>query len=179
MSANAALTARPKEQDKETSSEVKLPFSYLYKVSGWLSPNVKRWLGGNADVAPVIDSVQEQVIDVTSTGGISLDPSDFLELLYTFRDGMNVRAFLDRYPFLVSLLLEASPKINKYFPDKELALQVIIDPEAEKDKQLMVLIIETSSPDDVYEQLERFDNEWWIGAVNRAKGKLCIDVEFV
>lgn len=179
MHANAALTVRTKETDKITSSETKFPYDYLYKVSGWLSPKVKVWVSGNADTVPVIDTMQEQVIDVTSTVGISLNQSNLLERLYTFRDGVSVRASLARYPFLISLLLEASPRISKHFPGKEICLQVIADPEVAEDEQLMVLVIETSSPEEVYDRLERFDNEWWIGAVDRAKGKLCIDVEFV
>jgi hypothetical protein len=43
----------------------------------------------------------------------------------------------------------------------------------------MAIIVETSSPDEAFCRLERFDSEWWISAVGRAKGKLCINVEFV
>ena len=179
MHANAALTARTKEPDKITSSEVKLPYSYLYKVSGWLSPKVKRWLGGNADAVPVLDGIQEQVIDVTSSGIISLSGSDFLERLYTFRDGVNVRAFLVRYPFLISLLLEANPHLRRHFPEQRIFLEVISDPETIDSSQLVALIVETPSPDEAFDKLERFDKEWWISAVGRAKGKLCINVEFV
>jgi hypothetical protein len=179
LDTNAALTFRPKEIDEITSSEIKNPYAYLYKVTGWLSPKVKRWISGNADTAPVIDTAREQVIDVTSTVGIPLDLSDFLEQLYTFRDGATVRAFLARYPFLISLLLEASLKISSFFPEREASLQIITDPEAAADEQLMVIIIETSSPEEVYDRLERLDSEWWIGAVDRAKGRLCINVEFV
>lgn len=179
MYANAALTSLIKETGEITSAEIKLHYSSLSKVSGWLPPKVRRWLSRNTDDMAVIDTVQEQVIDITSTVSVSLPKSDFLEQVYSVRDSVNVRAFLVRYPFLISLLLEARPKISKYFPGKDVSLRVVADPEVTEDEQLMVLVIETSSPDEVYGRLERFDNDWWVGAVDRAEGKLCIDVEFV
>lgn len=179
MHANAALTGWTKETDKITSSEINFPYNYLYKVSGWLSPRVKVWFSGNVDTSPAIEAMQEQVIDVTSTTiGISLNQSGVLEQLYTFRDPAIVHLFLHQHPHLISLLLEAISHIRKYFPDQQTFLEVISNPEAVS-SQLVAIIVETSSPDEAFERLERFDNEWWISAVGRAKGKLCVNVEFV
>lgn len=40
-----------------------------------------------------------------------------LEQLYTFRGRTEVLQFLEQYPFLVSVLLEAPEKIRHYFLD--------------------------------------------------------------
>jgi len=56
-------------------------------------------------------------------------------------------------------------------------LEVADDPES-TDSQLVAIIIVSSSPDEVADRLEQFDRAWWLGAVRRARGDLCITVEF-
>jgi hypothetical protein len=171
----STLTSSVKETENTTSSEIQIPSRYANKIRAWLNA----LFNGNPEKVLVVDTPQEQPIDITSAASVAPNKPVLLEQLYNFREPVRVNSFLNQYRFLVPLLLEASPKISKYFPGKGASLQVIIDPEVEQDEQLMVIIIETSSPDEVYDRLERFDNEWWIGAVGRAKGKLCVDVEFV
>lgn len=103
-----------------------------------------------------------------------------LEQLYVFRKRMEVLRFLDVHLFLVPLLLEAYAKIGNYFePYHPVFLEVISDPEATNDRQLFAFIGTHLSPDEALDSLEYFDDEWWLDTLDEARGKLCIDVEFL
>ncbi|HID61453.1 MAG TPA: hypothetical protein EYP49_01715 [Anaerolineae bacterium] len=101
-----------------------------------------------------------------------------LERLYTFRRRVEVLGFLEKYPFLAPLLLEAYDRIRIYFPDSPLFLEVVTEPEANDDYQLVVSVAIVLDPDEALESLEQFDEDWWLDALDRAQGMLCIDVEF-
>ncbi|MDI6792306.1 MAG: hypothetical protein QME81_05485 [bacterium] len=102
----------------------------------------------------------------------------WLEQLYAFRERGEVLWFLERYPFLGSLLLEASGKIGSYFPDSQLFLEVFTDPETINNYQLVISIATNLAPNEAVERLEWFDEDWWLDALDRAQEKLCINVEF-
>jgi hypothetical protein len=96
---------------------------------------------------------------------------------YQLRDSERVMSFLQNHSYLCSLLPEARHYIGVYFPNTPVALEVADDPES-INSQLVAIIIVTSSPDEVSDRLEQFDRAWWLGAIGRARGKLCINVEF-
>ena len=112
-----------------------------------------------------------------STVRLSQGEIGWLERLYTFRERAKALWFLERYPFLISLLLEAYSKIGNYFPYPQVFLEVVTDPEAFDDYQLVVSIATNLDPDEAVDTLERLDEDWWLDALDRAQGKLCIDVE--
>ena len=101
-----------------------------------------------------------------------------LERFYSFRERSDVLGFLERCPFLVSLLLEAYRKIREYFPYSRIFLEVVTDPEAVGDSQLVVFIATNFDPDKADRRFERFDEDWWLDALYRAQGMLCMNLEF-
>ncbi len=101
-----------------------------------------------------------------------------LERLYRFRERLDVLGFLERYPFLIPLLLEAYGKIGEYFPYSQVFLEVVTDPEATNDYQLVLFIATNLDPDEADDRFERFDEDWWLDALDRAQGMLCINLEF-
>jgi hypothetical protein len=113
-----------------------------------------------------------------STVRVSQTEIGLLERLYTFRKREEVLWFLERYPFLVSLLLEAHYEIEKYFSHSQICLEVVTDPEAMDDYQLAVFIVTKLGPDEAVDRLEQFDEGWWLDVLDQAQGMLCIDVEF-
>jgi len=175
----STLTSSIKGTENITSSEVKIPSIYAQKISAWLSLKVKALFNDDAEKMLIIDTLHEQSIDITSAASIIPNRPALLEQLYDSREPVIVNSFLSQYSFLVSLLLEANPHLRKHFPNQQIFLEVISDPEIIDTNQLVAIVVETSSPDEAFERLKRFDNEWWISAVGRAKGKLCINVEFV
>ena len=102
-----------------------------------------------------------------------------LEQRYLFRRRNEVIGFLKRYRFLVSLLLEVYDRIAEYFgPSPEVVLEVVSDPEAEY-RELFALVRTNLSPSAALACLERFDQEWWLDASERAQCMLNVDVEYV
>jgi hypothetical protein len=103
-----------------------------------------------------------------------------LERLYTFRGRAEVSWFLEKYPFLVPLLMEAYSKFGNYFgPYPRAFLEIVIDPEVPDDRELFALVCTSLMPDEALDRLDRFDRDWWLDASQTTQGKLCIDVEFL
>src|SRR5215472_16363143 len=63
-----------------------------------------------------------------------------IEKLYIFRDPPEVTSFLEEYPFLIPLLQEARMHIRRYFPDSDVILEVVTDPEIMDQRDLVAWI---------------------------------------
>jgi hypothetical protein len=99
--------------------------------------------------------------------------------LYNIRRESEVFEFLEDKPSLISLVLEAHERIRDYFESsKELVLEVITDPEATEDYELVIFVRTNLSPDDAFNKLEQLDEGWWLDASSDMREKLCIHVEF-
>ena len=106
--------------------------------------------------------------------------ADRLEEIYTFRRPPEVAEFLGENPFLVPVLFEAYPEIEKYFGrTAPVFLEVVTDPEAADDRELYALIGTRLSPEEALERLGQFDKDWWLRTLDRAQCKLCIHIEFL
>jgi len=101
-----------------------------------------------------------------------------LERLYAFRRWEEVVDFLSDYPFLVGFLEEAYGEIQTYFPTcRQLSLEVLTDPEAIDDRQLVLFIETDLPPEKALASLHELDDKWWLEASRTSRGKLCIHVE--
>jgi hypothetical protein len=89
-----------------------------------------------------------------------------------------VVAFLKRNDSLLPLLFEASKEIRKYFPESCLFLELISDPDGEDPDQLFAYISTDLPPREARPKLKALDRDWWLDAVGRAQGKLCISLEY-
>lgn len=119
------------------------------------------------------DVVQGGII---TTSPISQTDIESLEKLYTFWEPTEVLQFLEKYPFLVPLLLEAKGHIIHYFPDSPLFLEYIPDPEI--DNHLLALHIGTDlDSESAMDTLDQLYKDWWVNVSIQSQGKLCIDVE--
>lgn len=131
-------------------------------------------------ISPEVAQVQQ---DWGYAGAYTVPPHfsiQALERQYIFRHREEVIGFLERHPFLVPLLLEAYNKIDTYFPGyPQVFLEVITDPEEPDDIQLIASIKINLLPDEALEKLDAFDREWWLRSMDRARGELCIHVEFL
>jgi hypothetical protein len=86
--------------------------------------------------------------------------------------------FLERYPFLVPLLIEAYRNIQRCFPLSLVYLTVISDPEEFGTDQLTAFIATNLEPERAIDALNNFDKTWWLKAVKRTQGKFCVTLEF-
>ncbi len=101
-----------------------------------------------------------------------------LERLYIFKERLEVLDFVNLHPFLAPLLFEAVGRIDQFFPEPQLSLEVVSDFEFPDSSQLVLSIETILSPDEALKRLDRFDDDWWLDAAREAEGRLCIDVEF-
>jgi len=118
------------------------------------------------------------------TGAPAVRPFDFkprsLERLYTFRRRAEVSRFLEKYPFLVPLLLEAYSEFGNYFgPYPQVFLEVVSDPEVQGLVELFGYIVTRLSPEEAGKRLQRFDRDWFLNQLPHVKGLLNFDVEFL
>ena len=122
----------------------------------------------------------QQPLDETSPQALSSDafyPN--LEKLYIFRDASEVTSFLEENPFLMPLLVESYPYIKKHFPDAEVFLEVVHDPEIIGYIQLVAFIAVRQTAEGADEALDRLDEEWAPEAMERAGNMFLITLEFV
>jgi hypothetical protein len=104
--------------------------------------------------------------------------SEALEKFYTFCRPVEVSGFLKTYPFLIPLLDEAYSKIGDYFGSKpNIVLEVVTDPEADDDRQLVAYIQTQFDVDEALARLDQLDENWWFKASRKGHGKLCIHLE--
>lgn len=98
--------------------------------------------------------------------------------LFALRNSQKTFFFLTRNDFLVPLLIEANREIKKHFPESDLYLEVVNDPEAKDKRQLLLYISTKLAPREARPILKKLDNEWWLAALEKAQGKLCISLEY-
>lgn len=112
---------------------------------------------------------------------ISIPQADIelLEQLYTFRGRTEILQFLDQYPFLVRVLLEAPEKIRQYFPNYELFLEVIPDPEIIDYVLLVLSIVINLDPNDAVDRLNQMNLDWWLkNTTHEVRRNLCTLLEY-
>ena len=104
-----------------------------------------------------------------------------LAALYRFDDPAAVTDFLSRHDFLVDLLIEAREHISTHFgPDTPAALEVFYDMDDELGEPELVALIETTLPaEEALTRLDRFDEAWWLDAVQCGRSILMITMRFV
>jgi len=126
-----------------------------------------------SDAIHIVDDV------VSSTVRVSQIDLKLIETLYTLRKMEDVIKFVERHPFIVSILFEGYDEIKKYFPNSRLFLEVVTDYETIDDNQQLAIYISTDiSPEQAFEKLCILDDVWWLDRLYLAKGKLFINLEF-
>jgi hypothetical protein len=110
--------------------------------------------------------------------GSSLTEIPTIEKMYVFRRSAEILQFLEENLFLIPLLKEAYIRIGSYFPSSKVSLEVVADQEMTDEKQLVIFISVDSDSEQATERLDRLDEEWWLDALEKTQGKLCITLEF-
>jgi hypothetical protein len=100
-----------------------------------------------------------------------------LDAWYIINDRDSVLGYLSRHPHLVPLLRDVVGAVQRFFPaGDELHLEAINDAET-RTEQLYVIITTALSREEAEARLDRFDEEWWLDALDRTNADLTIDVE--
>jgi hypothetical protein len=113
-----------------------------------------------------------------ATPAISQSDIESLERLYTFRGKAEVVQFLEKYPFLVATLQSAPEQIRRHFPDEQLFLQVVHDPEIVNCADLVLSILTGRQPEGALDRLNHLDKEWELGLPYEVRKVFLINLEF-
>ncbi len=120
----------------------------------------------------LLQEVHSNIMQVTAANTASS-----IEGLYSLRGKAAVARILDEHSFLIPLLMEAREKLDVYFPNSEVSLEVIVDPETEGAYQLLAAVSTSLPAKDAYRRLKEFDRDWWLDEMGRSQGLLCISIE--
>jgi hypothetical protein len=103
---------------------------------------------------------------------------EYLEKLYSLREKNEILEFLEAYQFLIPVLLEAPDKIRHYFPDAQLFLECVTDPEGIDDDLLELAICINIEPDEAVDKLNKFQDDWWLNLSNKIRQPLYPILEY-
>ena len=115
---------------------------------------------------------------LTELKPISAADIEYLEKLYTWREKIEVLEFLENYQFLIPILLEAPDKICHYFPEAQLFLECVTDPEGIDDDMLELAICMNLDPDEAVDKLNKFQDDWWLNLSDKIRQPLCPILEY-
>ena len=102
--------------------------------------------------------------------------------LYTFKDSgasTRVARFIERYPSLATVLLEARDPLQRIFPEGRYALDVRRNPDID-DEQLVLSIGVRRDPAATRDGIARliaFQDAWGLDADRRAEGSITVVLE--
>jgi hypothetical protein len=103
-----------------------------------------------------------------------------LDKMYHSRDAIVVQRFLQDHPHLIDMVFEAYPYLMKHFgPAPQFVLEVVSDPEADGWDQLFAYIVTSLPVNQALTRLERFDEEWFLGQLDRVGDLFNFDLECV
>ncbi len=97
---------------------------------------------------------------------------------YSLQHIGKVQRFLEDNQFILPLLLLSRLYIERYFPGAEVLLDIETDADEGKDQQLVALIVTSLSPDEAFQHLQEFDEQWWLDVIDQTQMKLSISLEF-
>lgn len=107
---------------------------------------------------------------------IEIEP---LETLYNIRQEEEVSNFLNKYLYLVPVLVATYDKIKAHFSDSKLSLEVITDPETPKHSHLVIWIGTRFNPVQAMDKLDQLVENWFLKLPNRVLGKVPANLEFL
>lgn len=104
-----------------------------------------------------------------------------LEGMYSFRKRRELMRFIREHAFLVPLLLEARPAIERHFGrEARGVLRLFVDSEdLPAEPMLYAGVVTALSASEAAERLDHLDEDWWLDQSDRAQGHLCLTVEFL
>lgn len=98
--------------------------------------------------------------------------------VYTLRRPNDVYDFLKKEPSAIAQILETYERIQEYFPQDEIFMEVLADPGSPIEKELLISISTSLPPIDAIRRLDAFDDSWWLGASSSSPADICIKVEY-
>jgi hypothetical protein len=98
--------------------------------------------------------------------------------LYSIEDLKAVESFLEENTFLIPLLFATYLNIVKYFSYSQVTLDVETDYEYPTHQELAAYVVTNLPVEEALQQLERFDEQWWLNVLDQAQSKFDVDLRF-
>jgi hypothetical protein len=98
--------------------------------------------------------------------------------LYSIKDLQAVEGFLEENTFLIPLLFTTYLNIEKCFSYSKVTLDVETDYEDATHQELAVYVVSNLPLEEALQQLERFDEQWWLNVLDQAQSKFDVDLRF-
>jgi hypothetical protein len=137
-------------------------FDYIKNLSHGLT----QVLSESLDIANKVVNILAPTDEIILNSAMSI-----FNIMYDLRGGSEISEFLKDNAFLIPLVSEAYEKLQKHFPYSTFFMSVDQD-------TLVISVGTTLSPEEANENLNRFDEEWWLNVCVNSQAKLCIMVEF-
>ncbi len=122
-------------------------------------------------------------VDLSSTAG-ETTPDRYVESLFLnftlVSDANKIVSFLYESSFLLPIVQEAVGEVEKYFEGvkEDLRLRLFEDPET-GDKEIILIVVVNTSPDDALKRFEALRQDWWLKVFDKTQWKMSVDIDFV
>jgi hypothetical protein len=101
-----------------------------------------------------------------------------LEQLYTLRKPDEVIKFIGDNAFLIPLLRNAPEQIRRYFPGAPLFLELFIDYDYPKDRNLVILLESSYAPQETSVRFYQLEENLWEDLWVNSNFKLSLNIEY-
>jgi hypothetical protein len=192
-------TLRRQAQERPSTESLSKLVLEALGASAWQSSRQTfgyRWRGedtldwGNLDnwiqiklVRDMVESARAQtrLVEYNTLQQFIIETSRLRQLgeFYFFRNVVAVRRFLRAHPQLTRVLLEARAYLQKHFPDSQVVLEVVRDPEAEDWNQLFAYILTRLPVNEAQAQLDKLDEEWFLDQPEQVDNLFNFNLEFI
>jgi hypothetical protein len=158
-------------------------------VTGFLNVGTTR----HPDIlSQVVFIVQDTLRDLFSTTADNefmneSDPVDTMDLnlimgllnyMYALKNAGEIRCTIEKHNYLTSLLDDAYEDIRKEFPCEKISLEIYSDPAYPTEKEVLISILTSMSPDEAINRLDRVDDDWWINNLGEPYINTCLKLEY-
>lgn len=105
---------------------------------------------------------------------------DALTGIYKISKPEEVKSFLSKNRFLISLLKEIPHKIFQYYgSNQKLALEVLYEPDFPLSSELWVLVLTELPAKKARSIMDKLDEDWWLENMSKTACQLNIGIEYV
>ena len=125
--------------------------------------------------------VSDQVIEPTSDQEAGEEPVELenYDLLISMLDqnfhvDSTAFTFLKTHQFLAPLLVSGHPHIRACFPDSDVYIETVVDPETNDNEQVVVAIAPTVPPSEALARYQQLKQQWLIPITHQAQGKIVV-----
>jgi hypothetical protein len=150
-----------------------------YKDSDYYLDSISAFAKNQSLTSEQIAESRAKAISESRAKAIN-DEINALRSKYEISNFEEVKNFLSKNHFLISLLEEIPNKIYQYYKDEQrIALEVFYEPDFPQSSELWVSVLTELSAEEARSIMNKIDEDWWLENIERAKCKMNIGIDYV